>query len=80
MGVANPSYGLPGEPPLIPQLLTKDHKPEDPEEQENIRKLGKYNVTILLKGHLVKRVVYNNIVASRSLPQIPNNSVNLKSV
>ena len=42
MGVRNPRYGEPGEPPVIPRLLTKDHKPEDPEEQENIRRLGEY--------------------------------------
>ena len=47
MGVRNPRYGEPGEPPIIPKLLTKDHKPEDPEEQENIRRLGMILQTLL---------------------------------
>ena len=40
MGVRNPRYREPGKPPVIPRLLTKDHQPEDPEEQKNIRRLG----------------------------------------
>ena len=40
MGVRNPCYREPGEPHVIPRLLTKDHQPEDLEEQKNIRRLG----------------------------------------
>ena len=40
MGVRNLHYREPGKPPVIPRLLTKDHQPEDPEEQKNIRRLG----------------------------------------
>ncbi|XP_003390138.2 PREDICTED: protein phosphatase 1D-like [Amphimedon queenslandica] len=58
MGVRNPRYGEPGEPQIIPKLLTKDHKPEDPEEQENIRRLGG-EVALSLKG--VMRVVWERM-------------------
>ena len=42
MGIRNPAYGQPGEPPLIAKLLTKDHKPDDPVEKETIEELGEY--------------------------------------
>ena len=43
MGVSNPKYGEFSEPCVIAQVLTKDHKPGDPEEQERIKHLGKCN-------------------------------------
>lgn len=43
MGIKNPLGDQPGEPPLIAQVITHDHKPEDPEEQRHIRELGMYS-------------------------------------
>ena len=43
MGVANPRYvcGYPSEPRVIAKVLTKDHKPTDPQELQHIKHLGK---------------------------------------
>ena len=46
MGVTNPRYGEPSEPRIIAQVLTKDHKPEDPEEQEHIKHLGEPDIQL----------------------------------
>ena len=42
MGIRNPHFGQPGEPPVIARVISRDHKPEDPSEQEHIRKLGEF--------------------------------------
>uniref|UniRef100_A0A1X7V4R5 PPM-type phosphatase domain-containing protein n=1 Tax=Amphimedon queenslandica TaxID=400682 RepID=A0A1X7V4R5_AMPQE len=55
MGVRNPHFGEPEEPLIIPKVLIKDHKPEDPEEQENTRRLGG-EIALSLRG--VMRVVW----------------------
>ena len=48
--VRNPNAQLAGEHPVCAKVLTKDHKPEDPEEHELIHSLGKnwLNTTGLL--------------------------------
>lgn len=38
--VQNPNAHLPGQHPLVAKTLTKDHKPEDPEETRQIERLG----------------------------------------
>ncbi len=40
MGIINPHYGQPGEPQLVAQVITRDHKPDDPAEQKLIRESG----------------------------------------
>ena len=41
MAVKNPRSSEPGQRRVVAQLLTKDHKVDDPSEQEHIRSLGK---------------------------------------
>lgn len=43
LGIKNPQSGQQGQPPLIAQVITHNHKPEDSTEQEHIRELGKLN-------------------------------------
>ena len=40
MGVKNSQSGQLGEPPVMAKVLTIDHKPEDPLEQERVKSLG----------------------------------------
>ncbi len=40
MGILNPHYGQPGEHELVAQVITRDHKPDDPAEQKLIRESG----------------------------------------
>ena len=40
IAVQNPRAQHPGEPAVIAQVLTKDHKPDDPEETHLIESLG----------------------------------------
>lgn len=58
MGVVNPRYGEPLEPRIVAQVLTKDHKPEDPEEQERIKHLGKSMTTTVLVINLCNIFVH----------------------
>ena len=44
MGVRNPRFGEPGQPQVVAQLLSKDHKPDVPSEQEHIISLGKKSI------------------------------------
>ena len=40
LAVRNPRAQQTGEPAVVPQVLTKDHKPDDPEETRLIESLG----------------------------------------
>ena len=33
LGKANPNYGEPGEPEIVAEVITRDHKPEDKKEK-----------------------------------------------
>ena len=41
MVIKNPRFGQPCVASLVAQVITRDHKPEDPVEQRLIRNLGK---------------------------------------
>ena len=60
MGVRNPRFGEPGQPQVVAQLLTKDHKPDDPNEQEHIRSLGKKSI----KGHHDDLMMSHNVMCT----------------
>ena len=55
LGKANPNYGEPGEPEMVAEVITRDHKPEDKKEKRRIEALGG-NVLMSNKG--VMRVVW----------------------
>lgn len=55
LGKTNPYYGEPGEPEVIAEVVTRDHKPEDKKEKKRIEKLGG-SVSMSNKG--VMRVVW----------------------
>lgn len=55
LGKANPKYGEPGEPEVIAEVITRDHKPEDKKEKRRIEALGG-SVSLSNKG--VMRVVW----------------------
>ena len=55
LGKANPKYGEPGEPEIVAEVITRDHKPEDKKEKRRIEALGG-NVSMSNKG--VMRVVW----------------------
>ena len=40
LGKANPKYGEAGEPEVIAEVITRDHKPEDKKEKRRIEALG----------------------------------------
>lgn len=46
LAVSNPLAGQPNEHPVKAVVLTKDHKPEDPDERKNIENLGKDGSTV----------------------------------
>ena len=50
MGVKNRWYGQRGEPPILAKVLTIDHKPEDPLEQERVKNLGWYQLKQVLSA------------------------------
>ena len=60
MGVINPQFGKPGQPQVVAQLLTKDHTPDDPSEQEHIRSLGKKSI----KGHHDDLMMSHNVMCT----------------
>lgn len=41
MVIKNPHFSEPGQPQVVAQILTKDHKPDDSSEEEQIKSLGK---------------------------------------
>lgn len=43
LAVTNPQREIIGQHPIKAVVLTKDHKPEDPDENDNIEVLGKLN-------------------------------------
>ena len=55
LGKTNPKYGEPGEPEVIAEVITRDHKPEDKKEKRRIEALGGA-VSLSNKG--VMRVVW----------------------
>ena len=55
LGKMNPKYGEAGEPEVIAEVITKDHKPEDKKEKRRIEALGG-SVSLSNKG--VMRVVW----------------------
>ena len=55
LGKANPKYGEAGEPEVIAEVITRDHKPEDKKEKRRIEALGGA-VSLSNKG--VMRVVW----------------------
>ena len=55
LGKANPKYGEAGEPEVIAEVITRDHKPEDKKEKRRIEALGG-SVSLSNKG--VMRVVW----------------------
>ena len=55
LGKTNPNYGEPGEPEVIAEVVTRDHKPEDKKEKKRIERLGG-SVSLSNKG--VMRVVW----------------------
>ena len=55
LGKSNPNYGEPGEPEVIAEVVTRDHKPEDKKEKKRIERLGG-SVSLSNKG--VMRVVW----------------------
>jgi len=55
LGKANPNYGELGEPEIVAEVITRDHKPEDKKERRRIEALGG-NVLMSNKG--VMRVVW----------------------
>jgi len=55
LGKANPKYGEPGEPEILAEVITRDHKPDDVEEKSRIEALGG-NVSMSNNG--VMRVVW----------------------
>ena len=46
LGEVNPKAGEPGQHAMIPRVLTKDHKPDDPVETRQVEKLGKQSVCV----------------------------------
>jgi len=55
LGKSNPKFGEPGEPEVVAEVITRDHKPEDKKEKRRIEALGG-NVSLSNKG--VMRVVW----------------------
>lgn len=55
LGKANTKYSEPGEPEIVAEVLTRDHKPEDKQEKRRIEALGG-NVSMSNEG--VMRVVW----------------------
>ena len=50
LGESNPRAGEPGQHAVIARVLTKDHKPDDPDETKQVERLGK--VYSLLSWHV----------------------------
>jgi serine/threonine protein phosphatase PrpC len=59
LAVDNPLAGQPNQHPVKALVLTKDHKPEDPDETKNIESLGK-----LLHDDLTNHYALLNVTLS----------------
>ena len=46
LAVNNPKAGEPNQHPVMAVVLTKDHKPEDPDETKNIENLGEESLSL----------------------------------
>ena len=44
---SNPKAEEPGQHPVIARVLTKDHKPDDPDETKQVESLGKVYICLL---------------------------------
>ena len=53
LAMNNHLAGQPNQYPIKALVLTKDHKPEDPEETNNIESLGEENTYIAIRKYYV---------------------------
>ena len=61
IAVNNPQFGEPGQPRVVAQQLTKDHKPDDPTEQDHISSLGMMSHNALCTCMLSVRCFFQDL-------------------